>query len=84
MQKSNNESNGGDSKMKQSEAIKILINANKWRRGAKIEMPNPKQFGEAIDFAILELKQNKKLIIDLRSQNHSLRVQLSDIKDGEY
>ena len=68
--------------MKQLEAIKILINANKWRRGA--EMPNPKQIGEAIDFAILKLKQNKKLIIDLQSQNHNLRVQLSDIKDGRF
>ena len=70
--------------MKISEAIKILIHANKWRRGAEIEMPNPKQFGEAIDFAILELKQNKKLIIDLQSRNHNLRVQLSDIKDGGF
>ena len=66
--------------MKQSEAIKILINSNKWRRGAEIEMPNPKQLGEAIDFAISELKQNKKLIIDLQSQNHNLRVQLSAVK----
>ena len=78
--------------MKQSEAIKILIHANKWRRGVYLlgndlidfPMPNPKQFGEAIDFAISELKQNKKLIIDLQSQNHSLRVQLGDIKDGRF
>lgn len=34
------------------QAIKILIRANKWRRGAEIEMPDPKVFGEAIDVAI--------------------------------
>lgn len=34
------------------QAIKILILANKWRRGAEIEMPDPKEFGEAIDIAI--------------------------------
>ena len=71
--------------MKQSEAIKILIHANKWRRSEVDEtMPNPKQIGEAIDFAILELKQNEKLIIDLQSQNHSLWVRLSNVKDGGY
>ncbi len=34
------------------QAIKILIRTNKWRRGAEIEMPEPKEFGEAIDVAI--------------------------------
>lgn len=34
------------------QAIKILIRTNKWRRGAEIEMPDPKEFGEAIDVAI--------------------------------
>ena len=34
------------------QAIKILIRTNKWRRGAEIEMPDPKEFGEAIDIAI--------------------------------
>ena len=34
------------------QAIKILITANKWRRGSEIEMPDPKEFGEAIDVAI--------------------------------
>lgn len=34
------------------QAVKILIRANKWRRGAEIEMPNPKEFGEATDIAI--------------------------------
>ena len=34
------------------QAIKILIRTNKWRRGAEIEMPDPKEYGEAIDVAI--------------------------------
>lgn len=34
------------------QAIKILTRANKWRRGAEIEMPDQKEFGEAIDVAI--------------------------------
>lgn len=34
------------------QAIKILITANKWRRGAEIEMTDSKDFGEAIDVAI--------------------------------
>lgn len=38
------------------QAIKILIRANKWRRGAEIEMPDPKEFGEAIDVAIVMLE----------------------------
>ena len=34
------------------QAIKIFSTANRWRRGAEIEMPDPKEFGEAIDVAI--------------------------------
>ena len=34
------------------QAIKVLITANRWRRGAEIEMPDQKEFGEAIDLAI--------------------------------
>jgi len=34
------------------QAIKALIRTNKWRRGAEIEMTDPKEFGEAIDVAI--------------------------------
>ena len=33
------------------QAIKILKRANRWRRGAEIEMPDPKEFGEATDIA---------------------------------
>ena len=38
--------------MKIKQAIKVLIRANRWRRGAEIEMPDPKEFGDAIDVAI--------------------------------
>ena len=41
------------------EAIKILEEYNKWRRGAEIPQPNPKLIGEAIDIAIHQLKQLK-------------------------
>ncbi len=34
------------------QAIKVLITANRWRRGAEIEMPDVKEYGEAIDIAI--------------------------------
>ena len=39
------------------QAIKILIRANRWRRGAEIEMPDTKEYGEAIDIAIEVMEQ---------------------------
>lgn len=42
------------------QAIKILIRANRWRRGADIEMPDPKEFGEAIDVAIAIMEVSLK------------------------
>lgn len=42
------------------EAIKVLEEYNKWRRGdEEIKQPNPKVIGEAIDVAIHLLKQMK-------------------------
>jgi len=38
------------------EAIKILHYHQKWRRGAKIPMTNPKELGVAIDVAIQKLR----------------------------
>ena len=35
-----------------NQSIKVLKRANRWRRGAEIEMPGPKEYGEAIDIAI--------------------------------
>ena len=40
------------------EAIHILEYANKWRRGADIEMPDPVEVGKAIDIAVKKLKEN--------------------------
>ena len=42
------------------QAIKILKHANKWRRGAEINMPDVKEFGEAIDVAIVMLESASK------------------------
>jgi hypothetical protein len=42
------------------QAIKVLHSFQKYRRGANIKMPPPVIIGEAIDYAIHELrKQNK-------------------------
>ena len=38
--------------MTPKQAIETLTKANEWRRGAEIEQPDPKEFGEAIDLAI--------------------------------
>jgi hypothetical protein len=42
------------------QAIKLLKYHQKWRRGADIVMPSPRQIGEAID-VILEHFKNKEL-----------------------
>lgn len=47
--------------MKKQEAIKTLEEANKWRRGAEIAMPNPEQFGKAIEYAIRFMKKEKEV-----------------------
>lgn len=40
------------------ETIKILHDTQKWRRGAKMNMPHsPKEFGQAIDNAIRILRK---------------------------
>lgn len=39
------------------QAIKILITANKWRRGAEVEMPDPREYGVAVDIAIEVMEQ---------------------------
>ena len=49
-------------KMTTKEAIKVLHYFQKWRRGARIAMPDRKQSGIAIDLAIRELRRiNKKI-----------------------
>ena len=53
------------------QAIKILITANKWRRGAEIEMTDPKEFGEAIDIAIAVM--GAMLIKEPRLKRHQIK-----------
>ncbi len=42
--------------MTHKQAIKILKQFNKWRRGGKGKMPNPKAIGLAIDAAIIVME----------------------------
>lgn len=42
-------------------AVKLLQRYNRWRRGADIPMPQPKEIGKAIDTAIEYIKKNEKL-----------------------
>lgn len=41
------------------QAIELLEAFNKWRRGAEIEMPNPKEIGQALDIVIDNYKNCK-------------------------
>ncbi len=38
------------------EAKRVLRDFQKWRRGADMDMPNPRVVGEAIDFALRVLR----------------------------
>ena len=58
------------------QAIKILIRANKWRRGAEIEMPDPKEFGEAIDVAIAVMEA--MLVEQPRLKKHHIKPKRHD------
>ena len=46
--------------MTPQETIKALTKFNKWRRGASISQPDPKDIGEAIDSAVKLLKETLK------------------------
>lgn len=46
--------------MEITEAIKILTEYNKWRRGDDMNHPNPTELGMAIDFIIKHVKNEKK------------------------
>lgn len=43
--------------MSKKEALEILIEYQKWRRGADMPQPSPRIVGEALDVAIEELKR---------------------------
>jgi len=46
--------------MTTEEAMKTLKRHNRWRRGANIEMDDPKKLGEALDEAIRVMKKSIK------------------------
>lgn len=52
--------------MTDDQIIQNLHYYQKWRRGAKIEMPDPKELGLALDSAIRRLRQIKKQHYDMR------------------
>lgn len=47
--------------MKTKEVIDTLTRYNEWRRGADIKQPDPKEIGEAIDYAIKGLTELQRL-----------------------
>ena len=55
--------------MKVKEIIKYLHNYQKWRRGADLSMPDPKELGRAIDGAIRELRNFQRLKLKLEKNN---------------
>lgn len=63
--------------MTDKEAIKILHYAQKWRRGANVPMPDPKEYGEAIDHAIKTLRKG------LRQKLESVTARLSEEEKRE-
>lgn len=47
--------------MNRKECINVLHDIQKWRRGKSYELPcSPKTYGEAIDFAIRELRRYER------------------------
>lgn len=50
------------------EAIKIVEYASRWRRGEDIEMPNPKEYGIAID-KLIEFSKEQLKKEDERKKN---------------
>lgn len=54
--------------MKVKEIIRVLLAFQKWRRGANIPMPDPREIGRAIDGAIRELRNCQRLKIRMEKQ----------------
>lgn len=49
-------------KMERKEIIEVLKKHNDWRRGADVPMLSPTLIGDAIDAAVLLLKEDGKLL----------------------
>ncbi len=66
--------------MNQTKAIEVLAAMQIWRRGDGDEMPySPKEFGEAIDVAIADMKAKRQMTV------HELKILprfFKAIKDG--
>lgn len=67
--------------MKIKEIIRVLHAYQKWRRGADIPMPDPKEIGRAIDGAIRELRNCQRLKISMEKQK-SKQTEKSYEKDN--
>lgn len=61
--------------MTAKQVIKILRTFNRWRRGAYIAQPNPKEIGVAIDIAvaILERMSEKGELPERIGLNHLIK-----------
>ena len=67
--------------MKVKEIIRVLHAFQKWRRGANIPMPDPKEMGRAIDGAVRELRNCQRLQISMEKQK-SKQTETSYEKDN--
>ena len=54
--------------MKVKEIIRVLHAYQKWRRGADIPMPDPREIGRAIEGAIRELRNCQRLKVRIEKQ----------------
>lgn len=57
--------------MKIKEIIRVMHAFQKWRRGADMPMPDPKEIGRAIDGAIRELRNFQRLKIRIEKPSNS-------------
>ena len=64
--------------MTTEEALKVLKWYNEWSRGAEMEMPDPKQAGEAVDVAIETLKK-----INNNSNNDIMTTKFMTLGDSK-
>ena len=58
--------------MKVKEIIRVLHAYQKWRRGANIPMPDPREIGRAIDGAIRELRSFQRLKNRMRDNDENI------------
>lgn len=54
--------------MKVKDIIRVLHYYQKWRRGANIPQPDPKEIGRAIDGAVRELRNFQRVKIRMEKE----------------